>query len=113
MCSTGGSTPSPWWSADSAWFRSAGGGTLGINIGFVAGIGQAGTTARRLEGRAATGSAFDSASTGTGAVCLAGTSAMTSTGMAFEGALVGAGGVLVDSGGDNTGGEASVGPTMM
>jgi hypothetical protein len=38
---------------------------------------------------------------------------MTSTGMAFEGALVGAGGVLVDSGGDKTEGEALVGPTMM
>jgi hypothetical protein len=78
----------------------------------VAEIGQAGATARRLEGRAVTGSAFDSASIGTGAVSLAGTSAMTSIGMAFEGTLVGAGGVLVDSGGDKTECEASVGPTM-
>jgi hypothetical protein len=59
-----------------------------------------------LKCRTAIGSAFDSASTGTGAISLTETFAMTSTGMAFEGALVG-------TGTDKKEGEASVGPTMI
>jgi hypothetical protein len=73
------------------------------------GIGHAGARARRhtlaegpkgLKCRTAIGSAFDIASTGTGAISLTETFAMTLTGMAFEGALV-------DTGTDKKEGEAS------